>query len=218
MEVKAVLFDLDGTLIDTERIYRKVWPETIAHFGGHMSDGQYLALRSLGRPFSREKFAEWFPDIDYDEARAYRGGLFNAQVAAEGGIQAKPGAKKILQYLQERGILCAIATATDEERTRAFLTEAGLLPLINRICCATQVRQGKPSPELYLYTCEVLNLSPSQCLAVEDAPNGIRSAASAGLRVLFIPDQTEDEPEVADLIHARISSLTEVKEFITIRA
>lgn len=206
--VKAILFDLDGTLIDTERYYRKLWPQTLEHFGKHMSDEQYLALRSLGRSFARERFREWFgSDLDYDAARAYRSKLFKERIEADGGIKAKEGASYTLSRLKEMGIICAIATATDEERTRDYLSQAGLDGFFDSICCASQVREGKPSPDLYLFACSKVGLSADDCIAVEDAPNGIRSAASAGLRVIFVPDQTKDEPEVSDLISYRIKSL-----------
>ena len=214
MRIKAVLFDLDGTLIDTESYYRRIWPEAVAHFGYTLTDEMYLSLRSLGRPYARERFAQWYgPDFDYDEVRAYRMGLFNELVAGR-GIPLKPGAREILLLLKDMGILRATATATDEERTRDYLTRVGLIDLFDRICCATQVEHGKPAPDLYLYACESLGLAPDECLAVEDAPNGIRSAAAAGVPVVFIPDQTESEPEAEELACAKLSSLNELAGWI----
>ena len=215
LDVKAVLFDLDGTLIDTERYYRRMWPKALEHFGYHMSDEQYLSLRSLGRSFAREQFKEWYgEDFDYDAVRAYRSALFSECVKADGGIKAKTGAVEILSWLGSRGIICAIATATDRDRAENFLTQAGLISYFDRICCASQVKEGKPKPDLYLFACRELGLSPDECLAVEDAPNGIRSAAAAGLRVVFVPDQTQDEPEVEELIYARAEDLTGLKNII----
>ncbi|WP_022761641.1 HAD family hydrolase [Butyrivibrio sp. AD3002] len=214
MDIKAVLFDLDGTLIDTEKYYQIVWPKTIEHFGFHMTREQALQLRSLGRPFAPEQFKKWYgDDFDYHEARAYRKILFE-ELAAKEGINLKPGAREILQFLKERNILIATATATDEERTTRYLSEVGLLSYFDKICCATMVKEGKPKPDIYLYACEQVGVPKENCIAVEDAPNGVRSAAAAGIKTVYIPDQNDDEEEVKGLYYKKMESLYELKDLI----
>ena len=214
MEVKAVLFDLDGTLIDTERLYQQVWPKTIEHFGFSMTKEQCLKLRSLGRPFAPQQFKEWYGDgFDYAEARAYRKGLFEEIIAKE-GIGLKPGAREILEWLKERNILIATATATDEERTTRYLEKVGLLSYFDKICCATMVKEGKPKPDIYLYACEQVGVPRENCIAIEDAPNGVRSASSAGIKTIYIPDTFDDEEEVKGLYYKKLDSLLELKKVI----
>ena len=212
--IKAVLFDLDGTILDTEKFYRKNWPIAAKQFGYAMTDEQALAIRSLGRPFVVERFREWFgEDCDYWEIRKYRSELVKKDMEEE-GIHSKKGARELLEYLQKKGILRAVATATDVPRATKFLDGVGLLPYFDRICSAADAPQGKPDPYVYLEACRQLGLPPEECLAVEDAPNGIRSAAAAGCRVIFVPDQTGEEPEVADLIYAKVSDLTGIMELL----
>ena len=211
---QAVIFDLDGTLIDTERIYQKAWPEATAHFGYTLTKEQVLSLRSLGRPFAPKKMQEWFgEDFDYYEVREYRRGIFEKYLEEEGGVHLKPGVKELLDFLKEKGVTIAVATATDTTRTEKYLRAVGIYDRFDKICSAADAKEGKPMPYVYLEACSQLNLKPEECLAVEDAPNGIKSAASAGCRVIFVPDVTQDEPEAEKLCFAKVTTIDEIKQF-----
>ena len=212
MNIKAVIFDLDGTLIDTERLYRMYWPKALAHFGYDLSDERALMLRSLGRPFAPEQFKKWYgEDFDYPKVRTYRKELIESHIA-EHGVDAKPGVRELAEKLAEMGITVAIATATDPERTERYLSLAGLQGIFRTIISATMVPHGKPAPDIYLYACQTLGLAPGECLAVEDAPNGVRSAYAAGCPVVMIPDQTEPDEELMPLLYARAESLSEIAD------
>ena len=212
--VKAVIFDLDGTIIDTEKYYRRVWPQALEHFGYHPTDEQALELRSLGRPFAPKKLAEWFgEDFDYDAVRSYRKELFEKCIEEE-GVKLKPGVKELLEVLREKKITIAIATATDVERTKRYLDMVGIADYFDKICSAANVKEGKPSPDVYIEACRQLGMAPQTCLAVEDAPNGIKAAAAAGCRVVFVPDQTQDEPEAEKLIFAKVATADKIIELL----
>lgn len=209
-EIKAFIFDLDGTLIDTEKIYRQIWPKAVAKMGYEMTDEMYLSLRSLGRPYAPQKFLEWFgKDFDYDEARKIRKGYFD-RYTQEHGIQLKKGAIELLCFLHEKGIVTAIATATDPVRAAEYMKKTGLDGHFDQIISATMVEEGKPSPKVYAYACEQLGYQPKECVAVEDAPNGILSAYRAGLHVIMVPDQTDVEKEQEKMLYAKVDSLDEI--------
>lgn len=130
--IRAVLFDMDGTLIDTEKYYRVFWPKAMAEFGYHMTDEQVLSMRSLGRPFAPARLKEWFgEELDYYAIRARRTEMMEAQLDVD-GIQLKPGAVEILEELRRRGILAAVATATPPERTEKYLGLTGIRPILAR--------------------------------------------------------------------------------------
>lgn len=212
--IHAVIFDLDGTLIDTEKYYRICWPKAVEHFGYTMTDEQALSLRSLGRPYAPERFREWYgEDFDYEKIRAYRKQLME-ECIEENGIALKPGAVEILTYLRGHGIITALATANDRERAGRYLKKIGLYEYFDHIVCADMVEHGKPAPDIYRYACEQLKEKPEHCMAVEDSPNGAMSAMRAGCKTVYIPDQTTVEEELKSGLYAWKENLLMLRELV----
>ena len=206
----AVIFDMDGTLTDTEKYYLKAWPEALAHFGYNVTEERVLEFRSLGRPFAPAKFKEWFgEDFDYDMVRNYRRKLVRALTDTY-GIPLKKGAVEILKWLKENGITTAIATANELPRTQRYLDRLGIAGYFDHIICADMVDYGKPAPDIYIYACRQLKLAPNRTFAVEDSPNGVKSAFAAGCNVIMIPDLTEPDDALKKLLYARLDDLWEI--------
>ena len=118
---------------------------------------------------------------------------------------------ELLEYLKEKKIQRAIATATDTERAARYLKQIGLYEYFDRIICANMVKCGKPSPDIYIYACQQLGLDPSACMAVEDSPNGVTSAYRAGCQVVMVPDQTKPDAELQNMLTACVDSLDQMK-------
>lgn len=212
--IKAVIFDMDGTLIDTEKYYRVFWPKAMAEFGYTLTDEQVLFMRSLGRPFAPAQLKAWFgEDLDYYAIRDRRKEMMEEVLDRE-GIEKKPGAVEILEYLKAHGIVAAIATATDLERTNKYLEKVGLKGYFDKLISATMVREGKPSPDIYQYACEQLGFQPSECVAVEDSPNGVMSAYRAGCKVIMVPDQTQPDEELSKHLYACVDTLERIAEYL----
>ncbi len=213
--VKAVIFDLDGTLIDTEKYYRICWPMALKAFGYDMTDEESLSMRSLGRPFTIDHLKKMFndPDLDYDAIRKERVRLFNEMVERE-GISLKDGARECLDYLKEKGITIALATASPLDRAESLLKKVGLFEYFDRIVSAATVKEGKPAPDVYLFALKELNLTGEDCIAVEDSPNGVMSAYRAGIRVVMVPDQDEPSCDIEKQLYKKLDSLKGIRNLV----
>lgn len=208
--LRAVIFDMDGLLIDTEKHLVRCWCQAAQEMGFDMQTRHALHIRSLAgkyaAPYLKSELGE---DFDYFRVRERRKELV-AQALAEYGLERKKGALELLKWLKEKGIRTAVATATDEERATRYLTEIGVLSYLDRVVCATMVENGKPMPDVYLYACRQLGERPQDCLALEDSPNGVLSAWRAGCGVVMVPDLTQPDEEIRPILTGLAPDLSAV--------
>ena len=213
-KIRAVIFDMDGLLLDTEKLLVKFWVQAANEAGFPMTRENALAIRSLHRKFAIPYLQSLFgEEFDYVKIRSRRMELMK-EYLSDHSLELKDGAKELLCFLRENKIMPAVATATDYERTQDYLRRVGIFEYFDKIVCATMVEQGKPRPDIYIFAANQLGLEPSECIALEDSPNGVRSAADAGCKTIMVPDLTEPDDELSGLIYARADSLREVIDII----
>lgn len=213
--IKAVLFDMDGTITDTERVYNVFWAEA-AHETGCMEFTREDALdfRSLNHKDARILMEKKFNGrADYDKIHTLCGQMVKDYLK-ENGIPKKPGVDEILSYLKEKNLKAAVVTATALERALPRLEAVGLLHSFDEVISAHEVPQGKPHPDPYLYACEKLGLQPDECIAVEDSPNGVLSAYQAGCPTIMVPDLTEPDEALKEKLFATCKTLADIIEVL----
>lgn len=209
-KIKGVLFDMDGLVLDTEKLYTRFWMEAANALGYPMTRQQALGLRSLSGTFGAQKMQSYFDQpVDYEKVKQKRIELMDAFIARE-GVETKPGIRMLLTYLRENGIKTAIATSSPLERTESYLKSVGLKDAFDELISGYMVKRGKPEPDIYLFAAEKLGLAPGECFALEDSPSGILSAYRAGCYPVMIPDQDEPTAETEQYLFAKVKSLDRV--------
>ncbi len=208
--IKGLLFDMDGLILDTEKLYTRFWQEAANALGYPMTKEQAMGLRSLNREFGAAKMQSYFDvPVDYEAVRKKRIEMMDAFIEKE-GVEAKPGVQELLSYLKEKGIKTAIATSSPIERTEKYLASVGLTGAFDKLISGYMVQKGKPDPDIYILAAKELGLAPNECLALEDSPAGLLSANRAGCYPVMIPDQDLPTAETEALLFAKADSLEKV--------
>lgn len=207
IQIKGVLFDMDGLILDTEKLYTRFWQEAANALGYPMTREQAIGMRSLNREIGAAKLQSYFDKpIDYETVRNKRIELMSAYIDRE-GVEAKPGIHELLFFLKEKGIKTAIATSSPIERTVKYLTSVGLENAFDELISGYMVKKGKPHPDIYLLAAEKLGLKPQECLALEDSQSGLLSCSRAECYPVMIPDQDEPTPETEEILFAKADNL-----------
>lgn len=211
--IKGAIFDMDGLMVDTEKLYLRYWKEAAADFGYEMKNEHVYAIRSLARKYSIPRLKSFFgEDFPTEDVRKRRTELINAHIENY-GIDVKKGLFRLLDFLKSHGIKLAVATATPRERALNCLEKIGARQYFDAVICGDMITNGKPDPDIYLTAAHELGLPPEQCAAFEDSPNGIRAAHSAGCQVIMIPDMTPPDEETAPLLSAVYDDLAQAVSY-----
>jgi HAD superfamily hydrolase (TIGR01509 family) len=195
--VRAVVFDMDGLMLDTERIYHHAFGVAGAELGYEVPEALLLATTGRTMPDVYRLFAAHFgADFPLEAFKELWFTRWNEQVSRE-GIPQKAGLRDLLDWLEAQSIPKAVATSTAQEEARFTLRAGGIAERFAIIVSGDQITHGKPAPDIYLLAAQRLNIPPEECVALEDSEAGVLAATSAGMRTIMVPDIKQPAPEVA---------------------
>lgn len=206
----AVIFDMDGLLLDTERLYRKAIFAACADLGFEMTDPVHRSLIGTPKETGDASLIAYFgADFRLDHYHTACTAHFAALAVA--GIPLRPGAPELLSHLQAEGVPMAVATSTARTSAEPRLRQAGVFDMLGAVVTRSDVARGKPDPETFLAAAHALGARPSRCLALEDSHNGVRAAAAAGMATIMVPDLLEPTAEIEALCAGVLPSLLDVR-------
>ncbi len=211
----AAVFDMDGLLLDSERPVRAAWLHVAANLGVNLTAPIYLDLIGLNHRESAARLQAIFGDATL-LAKAHSQVV--TRLAAQFGdkpFDVKPGARRLLQGLQDAGLPCAVASSTAHDEVRRRLERAGLLSFFGAVCGGNEVKHGKPHPDIYLLAVQRLGANPAHTLAFEDSGHGALAALAAGLGVVLVPDLKPAEPAWQTRSTAVLATLDEACQHST---
>lgn len=212
--IRGVLFDMDGVVLDTEKLYCRFWREAAMALGYPMTVEQALGMRSLNADAGQAKLESYFgPGVSREVMKDKRVELMNAYVEVH-GVEPKPGIGELLDELKKRGIRTAITTSSPMRRVRRYLEPLGLLDKFDCLCSGHDVPHGKPEPDIYLHGAACLGLEPCECLAIEDSHAGVLSASRAGCLTVLIPDLDEPAQETLSPLFACCERLMDILDVL----
>jgi HAD superfamily hydrolase (TIGR01509 family) len=214
MKTAAVIFDMDGLLFDTERLYIEqsrisekefglAIPEEVhwEAIGKTLQDAQKVYAERYGRDFPVEDFMHATKELVY-------------RYIEENGLPVKPGALELLRELKDRGFCVILASSSPRWMIEKNLQLAGLTAFFDFTVSGEDVERGKPAPDIFLQAAALAGVDPGECVVLEDSNNGIRAAFAAGMRPVMVPDIKPPEPDVAEMVYRVCRDLTEAKDLV----
>lgn len=215
--MQAVIFDMDGILIDSEQLVVKCWKE-IGEKNG-IEGIEQVAYECIGtnQTKSEEIFKKhygeefWFQTYRKEVSENY------TKHINEGGVPMKPGVFGLLEYLKLSGVKIGLASSTRRARVEEQLEMAGIMDYFDAIVCGDMVSKSKPEPDIFLECCRQLGSNASETYVIEDSYNGIRAASRAGMKPIMVPDLLEPTEEMIQLSKEILHDLNEVKLYFEIQ-
>lgn len=208
--VKAVILDMDGLMLDTERYGEQFHRRALEERGIPFLEEVTAQITGRNHNQVRRILLESYgADYPFDEVRLRIGELWE-QYLSDHPVPVKPGLFPLLEYLGEREIPAAVATSTSRSIALPRLEKAGIAPYLSALVFGDMVERSKPEPDIFLIAAEKLGVKPEEAMVLEDSPNGILAAHRAGMLPVMIPDLLPPDEELQKLLYRRLERLDQV--------
>lgn len=214
MDKKAIIFDMDGVIFDTERLVIDCWGKVGDRYG--LPNIRETFIRCIGTTIVKTKeivFETYGKEFDYDKYSAEASRHFHEATDIP-GIPVKKGVRELLAYLEERRIPLGLASSTRLAVVEEELKQAGLYHYFSVVVGGDLLKRSKPEPDIYLMACEKMGVAPEDAYAIEDSYNGIRAAYTAGMTPIMVPDMLEATEEMREKSVAVLADLLQVRDWL----
>lgn len=212
--IKAVIFDMDGLMFDTEALAKKGWLIAGRELNLPITDELVYRVIGMNAASVRKTCMDYFgPNFDYDAFRGAVSGYMKKSLD-EDGMPVKRGLPELLDYLKENRYQTAVASSSSRATVEDYLRRAGMEKTFSALVCGDMITRGKPEPDIFLKAAEELGAAPEDCLILEDSSNGIRAAHAAGMRVIMVPDLIEPTADLRAMTSKVCGSLHDIIPFL----
>lgn len=213
-KLSAVIFDMDGLMLDTERVARKAWDLAMAERGYIIPEETHLQVLGRNTQGTRAVFCQALgDDLPFDDLYQ-RKQYFVNEIIEKNGIALMPGLLELLDMLAQKAVPKAVGSSTARKMVLKKLAIAGLAERFSVIVCGDDVQHGKPAPDIFLAAAHQLNVDPAGCIVLEDSESGIQAAHAAGMIPVMIPDLKQPAEEIRKIAYRIFPSLHQVNEFL----
>ena len=212
--IKAIIFDMDGLMIDSERVTFECYQEILKGMNLTMDEEFYKTV--LGKPLKGiyqrfyDVYGNDFPIEDViKDVHALMAKRFETE-----GVPIKTGLKSLLEYLKENNYKTIVATSSNRDRVDTILSQAQITDYFDDSICGDEVTKGKPNPEVFLKSCQKLGVNVDEAIVLEDSEAGIQASYDAGIKVICIPDMKYPEKQYEEKTFKILKDLNDVTEYL----
>ncbi len=214
MKIEAIIFDMDGVLIDSERQSNEGWLWAAQQKQVTMPMWLIDSFKGAQAAVSCQFFDEYFHGTqDYYEMRELRT-QYVYQLREKEGIPVKSGVDELFAYIRKTGLKCAVATSTNRNSAEKTLHNIGVWDTLDGVMYGDQIEHGKPEPDIFLAAAEMIGVAPQNCIVIEDSINGIKAGYRAGMKVIHIPDTIVIDEETKKMTYRIFNRLDEMIPFL----
>lgn len=208
--IKAVIFDMDGIMFDTEYLAVPAWCQAGKQLGYPITEKIVYETFGMNRENTKKVLQEYFGEnFDFDEAARLRT-EYETKFIEKNGVPIKKGLLELLIYLKQNQYLFTVATSSREKRAKRLFELAGISHFFETFVCGDMIKKGKPAPDIYCKACELLKVKPENSIVLEDSYAGITAAFCAGIKTVMIPDMVQWNESIEKMLYAKLDSLLDV--------